>query len=147
MSASPTAEDEIRRLLEQQIVAWNAGDAAAWCKDYVTDAAFVNILGMRFESRESNQRRHAELFDGIFKGSRIEQRDMQIRILDDATAIADVTLDLTGFHELPPGIRPSIGEDVLRTLMHFVLVREGARWWIVFSQNTAVMPGKGDGGN
>lgn len=139
MQTPPTTEDAIRRLLEAQIAAWNAGDAEGWCKDFTHDSEFVNIIGAHFENREANVRRHAELFATIFRGSRLVVREMRIRVLGDFTAIADLVLDLTGFSKLPPGIRPSIGNDVLRTRMHYVLIHESARWWIVFSQNNAVM--------
>ncbi|HKV65046.1 MAG TPA: SgcJ/EcaC family oxidoreductase [Rhodanobacteraceae bacterium] len=140
MSTAPTVEDPISDLLEAQIAAWNAGDAEGWCKDFTEDSEFVNIIGARFESRGANMRRHAELFATIFKGSRLAVREMRIRVLGTSAAFADLVLDLTGFSKLPPGIRPSIGNDVLRTRMHYVLIHDGTRWWIVFSQNNAVMP-------
>ncbi len=140
MSTSLTAEDLIRNLLEAQVAAWNAGDAEGWCKDFTEDSEFVNIIGARFGNRDANMRRHADLFATIFKGSRLAVREMKIRMLGDFTACADLVLDLTGFSKLPPGIRPSTGNDVLCTRMHYVLIRDGARWWIVFSQNNAVMP-------
>lgn len=140
MSTSPAAEDLIHNLLEAQVAAWNAGDAEGWCKDFTEDSEFVNIIGTRFENRDDNVRRHAELFATIFKGSRLAARETRIRVLGTAAAFADLVLDLTGFSKLPPGIRPSIGDDVLRTRMHYVLIHDGARWWIVFSQNSAVMP-------
>lgn len=140
MSTSPTAEQLIRNLLEAQIAAWNAGDAEGWCRDFTDDSEFVNIIGARFENRDANLRRHAELFATIFKGSRLALREMRIRVLGTSAAFADLVLDLTGFSKLPPGIRPSIGNDVLRTRMHYVLIHDAARWWIVFSQNNAVMP-------
>lgn len=139
MSATD-ATDSICRLLEAQVAAWNAGDAEGWCRDFVADSGFVNIIGARFEGREANVRRHAELFATIFKGSRLAVRDMTIRLLGDAAAMADMVLDLSGFSRLPPGIQPSIGADVLRTRMHYVLVRTEGRWVVVFSQNTAVAP-------
>lgn len=140
MPDSSTAEDLIRSLLEAQIAAWNAGDAEGWCKDFTEDSEFVNIIGAHFENREANLRRHAMLFATIFKGSRLVVREMKIRALGEFTACADLVLDLTGFSKLPSGIRPSIGDDVLRTRMHYVLIRDDARWRIIFSQNNAVMP-------
>lgn len=140
MQPSNVHEDAIRQLLDEQIAAWNAGDAEGWCRDFTEDSEFVNIIGACFEDRDANVRRHAELFATIFKGSRLAVREMKIRALGDFTATADLVLDLTGFSKLPPGIRPSIGNDVLRTRMHYVLVHDGTRWWIVFSQNNAVMP-------
>ena len=140
MSKSSTAEALIRNLLDEQIAAWNAGDAEGWCRDFTEDSEFVNIIGARFEDRDANVRRHAELFATIFKGSRLAMREVRIRLLGSSAAFADLVLDLTGFSRLPPGIRPSIGNDVLRTRMHYVLIHDGTRWWIVFSQNNAVMP-------
>lgn len=140
MQPSASHKDAIRRLLDDQVAAWNAGDAEGWCRDFTEDSEFVNIIGARFENRTANLRRHAELFATIFKGSRLAVREMKIRMLGEFTAAADLVLDLTGFSKLPPGIRPSIGHDVLRTRMHYVLLHDDARWWIVFSQNTAVLP-------
>jgi uncharacterized protein (TIGR02246 family) len=140
MQPSINHEDAIRQLLDQQIAAWNAGDAEGWCRDFTEDSAFVNIIGARFEDRDANLRRHAQLFATIFKDSQLVVREVRIRVLGDFTATADLVLDLTGFSKLPPGIRPSIGNDVLRTRMHYVLIHDGTRWWIVFSQNNAVMP-------
>lgn len=124
MSTAPTAEDLISNLLEAQIAAWNAGDAEGWCKDFTEDSEFVNIIGVRFENRGANMRRHAELFATIFKGNRLALREMRIRVLGTSAAFADLVLDLTGFSKLPPGIRPSIGNDV-RTRMHYVLIHDG----------------------
>lgn len=140
MQPSNVHEDAIRQLLDAQVAAWNAGDAEGWCRDFTADSEFVNIIGACFENRDANVRRHAELFATIFKGSRLAVREMKIRVLGDFTASANLVLDLTGFSKLPPGIRPSIGNDVLRTRMHYVLILDGTRWWIVFSQNNAVMP-------
>lgn len=140
MQPDAVAAAAIRRLLDAQVAAWNAGDAQAWCKDHTPDAAFVNILGMRFTGAEANARRHAELFAGPFKDSRLVAREVLIRVLAKSVATADFVLELTGFRGLPPGIRPSLGNDVLLTRMHCVLVRTGRAWRVVFSQNTAVMP-------
>lgn len=140
MHPTPDHGDAIRRLLDEQVAAWNAGDAQAWSKDFTPDAGFVNILGMHFEGRDANARRHHELFAGVFKGSRLEMGDTTVQSLGDATAIAQVVLDLTGFRGLPPGIRPTHGDGLLRTRMHYVFVHAAGRWQIVFSQNTAVMP-------
>lgn len=140
MPTPSDAEDSIRRLLDAQVAGWNAGDAAAWSQGYAPDAGFVNILGMQFQGRQANERRHAELFASLFKGSHLHLQSLAIRTLGDAMAIAEAVLDLTHFRGLPPGIRPSIGNELLRTRMLHVLVREGGGWRIVFSQNTAVMP-------
>ena len=98
------------------------------------------MIRARSGTGDGNIRQRADVFATIFNASRLAVREMKIRMLGDFTACADLVLDLTGFSKLPPGIRPSTGNDVLCTRMHYVLIRDGARWWIVFSQNNAVMP-------
>lgn len=127
-------------MLGEQVAAWNRGDAEAWCKDFTPDAEFVNILGVHFQGSDANAHRHAELFAGIFKGSHLELQELTVRVLGDATAMADAVLDLTHFRGLPPGIRASHGNELLRTRIHYVLIRQADRWCVVFSQNTAVIP-------
>lgn len=140
MQPSSVPENAIRQLLDEQVAAWNAGDAQAWCKDFTPDAEFVNILGMHFQGRDANARRHDELFASIFNGSHLEMQEVNVRVLGNSTAMADAVLDLTHFRKLPPGIRATRGNELLRTRMHYALVCEANRWRIVFSQNTAVMP-------
>ena len=133
-------EDPIRRLLGEQVAAWNAGDARAWGKDLVQDVDFINILGMHFQGRQATVQRHAELFDTLFKGSRLSMEVDRIRFLGDSAAIVTTTLKLTGYQHLPPGIHPSSDDDMLRTRMTYALVRNGDGWHIVSVQNTAIMP-------
>jgi len=99
-----TASDEesIRKLLEAQAAAWNAGDVEGWCKDFTSDSTLVNILGIRFDGRDNNARRHGELFAGFFKDSRNEIVELKIRLLGDSAAIADAVLDLKHFRNCQP---------------------------------------------
>jgi uncharacterized protein (TIGR02246 family) len=139
-SAPLQTDNAIGRLLSEQVAAWNAGDARGWSANLAEDAAFINILGMRFDGRQAAERRHAALFESIFKGSHVEMTALRVRVLGDSAAVAETEMELRDFARLPPGILASSGEGILRTRMTWVWMREGGRWRIVLAQNTAVAP-------
>ena len=139
--AAQSADDEqaIRRVLLDLPDAWNARDASAWVKNFTADSGFVNILGMRFPDRASNEERHAALFASIFRDSTLSAEVLQVRFPDADTAIAEVRFRLVGYTALPPGIGET-APGVLETRLVDVLQRIDGQWRIVFSQNTAIVP-------
>src|SRR5688572_11468829 len=104
-SALPPAETAIRQALAQQAEAWNRHDAKGWVAPFANDAEFVNILGMLLQGRAEIERRHAELFGGIFAHSRVVVTTRKVRLLGDGGAVAETDYELRGYDRLPPGIR------------------------------------------
>ena len=139
--AAQSVEDEraIREVLLALPEAWNARDAAAWVQNFTPDSGFVNILGMRFPDRDSNEERHASLFATIFRDSTLTAEVLHIRFTGPDTAVAEVRLRLAGYARLPPGIGET-GPGVLETRLVDVLQKIDGDWRIVFSQNTAIVP-------
>lgn len=133
-------EDQIRGLLAEQTDAWNRGDATAWARDFSPDADFINILGMHFHDREQVEKRHAELFRSIFKGSQLAVTVWKVRVLSPISAVAETVHELKGYARLPPAIRPTDPQGLLRTRMKYVFVKASGQWVIVSAQNTAVAP-------
>lgn len=131
------AERAVRRLLAEQVGAWNRGDAAAYGAACLPKVAFTNIVGMRWPGRSGHVSRHSQLFGGAFAGSRLRIEVERVVLVGRDTALAELLTTLTGFRTLPPGIRPS-REGCLRTRMLEVFVRRGRRWWIAACHNTAV---------
>lgn len=122
--------------------AWHAGDADRWVEHYSPEAdfiGFVNIAGTRMTDLATLRARLAQIFVGIFRGSRHVGTLRQLRFLGADAAVADEDIEITGFAGLPAGISPTV-PGVLRTRMRHVLERRGERWLIVASQNTAVAP-------
>jgi uncharacterized protein (TIGR02246 family) len=122
--------------------AWHAGDAGRWVAYYAPPsefAGFINISGTRMNDPGTFRARLAQIFGGIFRGSRHVGTLRQLRFLGSDVAVADEDIEITGFAGLPAGISPT-APGVLRTRMRHVLVRRAARWVIVASQNTAVAP-------
>ena len=130
-------EQAVRQILVDREVAWNSRDASAWIKDFAADSRFVNILGMRFPDRASNEQRHAALFATIFRNSTLTVELLELRFADPDTAIVEARLQLTGYEALPPGIGEST-PGTLGTRLVDVLQRIDGRWLVIFSQNTAI---------
>ena len=132
-------EQAVRQVLVDREVAWNTRDASAWVKDFAADSRFINILGMRFPDRDSNEQRHAALFATIFRNSSLSVELLEMRFADPDTAIVEARLQLIGYEALPPGIRES-APGALETRLVDVLQRIDGRWLVIFSQNTAIAP-------
>ncbi|MDI1446011.1 SgcJ/EcaC family oxidoreductase [Polyangium sp. 6x1] len=137
--SSQNDEAILRKLVAEQTEAWNHHDAAAWSKSFAPDAEFINIVGTIFNGRDEIQKRHALLFDSVFKESRTEVTVRKLRIIDPDVAVVDMDHVVTGYTALPPGVQAT-EQGVLRTRMRYVIKQSAGAWSIVAGQNTDVKP-------
>jgi uncharacterized protein (TIGR02246 family) len=137
-------EAAIRATLAKQAEAWNRHDVKAWVEPFTEDANFVNILGMSLQGRAEIERRHAELFQGIFAHSRVVVTARKVRALGATAALVETDYELRGYDRLPPGVRPTDADGTLRTRMNYVWRLQPDGWRAISAQNTAVLalPGK-----
>jgi len=142
-SSAPSADAAIRQALAQQAEAWNRHDAKAWVAPFAPDAEFVNILGMLLQGRADIERRHAELFAGIFSHSTVVVTTRKVQALGNDGAVAETDYELRGYERLPPGIRATDADGTLRTRLKYVWLRDATGWHVVSAQNTAVLPPPG----
>lgn len=64
----PTAgESEIQKLIDELTDAWKRGDAKAYGARVMPEATFTNVNGEFYVGREAFDRRHAEVFHGVFR--------------------------------------------------------------------------------
>ena len=140
-SVKARAADEaaIRKLVAEQTEAWNRSDAAAWSKDFAPEAEFINIVGTVFSGRAEIQKRHAFVFDTLFKGSRTQVTVSRVAFLGNEVAVVDMEHLVTGYGGLPPGVQPT-ESGVLKTRMRYVMRKTGKKWEIFAGQNTDVKP-------
>jgi uncharacterized protein (TIGR02246 family) len=139
----PHGDGEIRAAIAQQAEAWNRHDVKAWMSLFSEDADFVNIMGTALLGRPEIEQRHAELFNGIFKRSRVTVTTRQVRSLGATSAVAETDFELKGYDRLPPGIEPTEADGTLRTRMKYVWQLRPEGWRVVSAQNTAVAPRPG----
>lgn len=137
---APPAEAAIREALARQADAWNKHDAHTWVALFASDAEFVNILGMSLQGRAEIEKRHAEIFRGIFSHSRVQVKTRRVRQLGPTAALAETDYELRDYDRLPPGIRPTDADGTLRTRLKYVWALDHDEWKVVAAQNTAILP-------
>ena len=133
------AEAAIRAALTEQADAWNRHDARAWVAPFAEDAEFINVLGMLLEGKAEIEKRHDEIFRGIFARSRVVVRTREVRFLGSDGAIAETDYELRDYDRLPPGITATDPDGTLRTRLKYVWARTNDGWRVVAAQNTAIL--------
>jgi len=137
-SDEANGESALLRLIAKQAEAWNRHDARAWSEPFLPQAEFVNILGMLLEGRAQIEKRHAELFNGIFSKSRVVVTPRKILSLGATSALVETIHELRDFTRLPPGLQPSDADGTLRTRMKYVMSLTPDGWCVASAQNTAI---------
>jgi uncharacterized protein (TIGR02246 family) len=121
-------------VLDRLNAAWDAGDGAGFAAQFAADADVINIFGEHFRGGPDLVRRMQFIFDGIFKGSKHVERNLEIaRYLDEGTILV-VTSSVIA---VPQG--PLAPET--RNRQTFILELDGADWLIRHWQNTTIRPG------
>lgn len=119
--------------------AWSAMDAVAWSKEFSSDAQFVNILGQTMDGNTAIRDRHAFLFNGPFKGSRLASTVSRLKFVGPLAAVVECNQSLTGYVALPPGARET-QPGVLKTRMVHVVAKVNGTWTVISTQNTQLQP-------
>jgi ketosteroid isomerase-like protein len=69
MIASPSDEAAVRKIIQDEGIAWNKGDAEAHARYFATDGTFTNLLGMFFTGHEAYLERHDQIFKTVYRGT------------------------------------------------------------------------------
>ena len=118
--------------------AWDAADVDEWIGQFWPDASSVTLRGELLADRNEIRERHAALWTGIFKGSRVAYSIRRVRGLGNAALLVEADMKVTGYVSLPVGIR-SRTDGALEARTMFALLTRFGRWRILGSQCTAVM--------
>lgn len=126
-------------LIQTETDAWNRGDAQAFAARFEPDGSFTNVIGMVSYGKEAFDHRHAEILKTIFKGSVLKQSIDKLRFVRPDVAIVNVNTEMTQFVAAPPGIRTD-KDNVIRTKLELVLLKERGKWQITAYHNVAITP-------
>jgi uncharacterized protein (TIGR02246 family) len=66
-------EAAIRSIVQDEIDAWNRGDAVAYSRHFADRGTFTNIRGQFFTGHAAFVKQHEAIFQGIFKNTRLQQ--------------------------------------------------------------------------
>ena len=122
---APTDERAIRNIIQEEISAWNAGDAIAYARHFAADGNFTNVRGQFFTGRQAFTERHDFVFKGQFKGSTLKQDIVSLKFARPDVATVEVLTSVTGIQKLSPGTNTD-AKGRLRTRLLQVLVKTGA---------------------
>jgi uncharacterized protein (TIGR02246 family) len=129
-----TDEAAIQQLMNDMTNAWNLGDAVAFGARYLADGTFTNVNGMLHIGRDEFNRRHQEVFRGVFNGTRLSMIAKQLRFITPDVAVGDVDVSLSGCRVQPPGVQID-SDGALHACLLLVLVKRDDGWWIAAYHN------------
>jgi uncharacterized protein (TIGR02246 family) len=137
-----TSADEaaIRKIIQNEVAAWNRGDAAAYSRQFAADGTFTNIRGQFFTGYDAFLKQHEVIFAGIFKGSVVQQDIVALRFIGRDVAIVETLNSVSGMRATSQGTLPD-DKGRLRTRLLQVVARHGGEWKIVAYHNADVKPG------
>jgi len=137
MPQSSPDETAVRNIIQEEIAAWNAGDAVAYARHFAEDGTFTNVRGQFFTGRQAFIDRHDFVFKGQFHGSILKQDIVSLKFVRPDVAVVEVLTSVTGFQKLSPGTSAD-AKGRLRTRLLQVIVNEKGEWKIVAYHNTDV---------
>ena len=123
-----SAQDSIRRALDELTTAWNRGDGEAFAAVCTADVDFINILGMHVKGRGPVAELHDKIFKGPYLDSTLAFSVDKVRPLSNDAVLAIVPGEL----QIPSG--PVQG--VVKTVATVLFVRDGSEWRVASFQNT-----------
>ena len=135
---SKMSKDEaaIRANVEQMAKGWNMKSGAEFAKPFAENSDYVVINGMHIKGRADNAQGHQQIFNTIYKDSRVSINVKQIRFLRPDVAVIHVESNLT--------VKAGGAEQTGRGLITMVMTKEKDKWEIAAFQNTSIQP---QGGN
>jgi len=125
-AADEAALRENVKLLE---TGWNTKSGALFARPFAADADYVVINGRYIKGREVIEKSHQQIFDTIFKDTKISLTVTQIRFLRPDVAVVHVS----GHRDAPT--KELVGD----AMMTIVMTKEHDGWKIAAFQNTTVV--------
>jgi uncharacterized protein (TIGR02246 family) len=117
--------DTVEQCLERIRLAWDAGDASAYAREFAEDATYVIYLGDPLRGRAEIERNHVPVLTRWQKGTRMALKPVAVTWLGaDAASVLTVGGIGKGRH---------VPFDKVQT---YTLVRRDGRWSCVAFQNT-----------
>lgn len=114
--------------------AWNCGDAAAFGARYRADGTFTNVNGTYHFGRDAFNRRHAEVFGSVFKGTTLSITIKTLRFIVPGVAVVDAETTISNCRTAMPGMHVDVG-GAAHTSLLMVLIKDAGDWWITAYHN------------
>jgi uncharacterized protein (TIGR02246 family) len=135
-----TSETAIRGIIQDEIDAWNRGDAVAYSRHFADRGTFTNIRGQFFTGHAAFVKQHEVIFQSIFKNTTLRQDVVSLEFVSPDVAVVEVLTAVSGVSQTAPGTSPD-EKGRLRTRLLQVVAKQGGEWKIVAYHNVDVKPG------
>ena len=133
-------ESAIRKILDDEIAAWNQGDSDGYSKHFAADGTFTNINGMFFAGQQAFRERHETVFKGPFRGTTLQLQIESLRFFTPDAAVCETLAWVSGFKSgAPPGLHLD-AKGRLRGRLLQVMAKPGGEWRIVVYHNVDIKP-------
>jgi uncharacterized protein (TIGR02246 family) len=133
---------EIRKIILDEEVSWNKGDAKAYSANFDENGLFTNVFGSSFTGYSEFLTRHDKLFNGVFKGSIMNQDITSLKIIAKDVAVVETITRISEFSDNGHLVGIYIDENgFLRTRLLQVLRKEKKSWKIVAYHNVDIKKG------
>jgi uncharacterized protein (TIGR02246 family) len=135
------SEAQIRAMIADQVVAWNAGDGNAYARHLAPEVSFTNLFGMVMYGAPAFAKRHSEILSTFYRGTTKSHVIRRLRFVTSDVAIVDIDNEVRGVKSMPSGIVVP-PDGVMKTQLMEVFVRREGRWWIAAYHNVDVKSAK-----
>ena len=128
---APSAADEsaVRALVQKCVEGWNKGSGEAFAAQFAEDSDYVVVNGMRITGRRQNASGHQQIFDTIYRGTRLWVQVKSVRFLRP-----DVALMHTLSKVLKPGESDASPEP--EAIQTWTVSKHGNEWLVDAFHNT-----------
>ncbi len=126
-------ERAIQRIVTTFESGWNTHDMGRIGSVFRDDAEFINVVGMFWRGKAAIVKAHAVYHEIMFKDCRLHSDALQIRLLNDTTAIAVWTVTQDSFKTPSGNVVPKT-----QTRLTFVLTKADDGWRVAHGHNTRI---------
>ncbi len=141
ISALPQNQDDeaaIRKIVQDEITAWNKEDAVAYGRNFAESGTFTNLLGNYSMGHDAFVKEHEQIFKTIFRNSTLQQDIVSLQFPVPDVAVVEVLTAVTGMHKVPGRGDSFDTKGRLRTRLLQVITKREGKWEIVAYHNVEV---------
>ena len=135
---NPTDDAAIRKIVQDEVTAWNNADAVAYGEHFANEGTFTNILGAYYKGHDIFVKEHAQIFKTIFAGSTLQQDIVSLQFPDSNMAVVEVLTAVSRMRKVPGRVDNFDAKGRLRTRLLQVLAKRNGEWEIVAYHNVEV---------
>lgn len=133
---------EIRKIILNEEVSWNKGNAKAYSANFDENGLFTNVFGTSFTGYSEFLTRHEILFNRVFKGSIMKQDVTSLKIITKDIAVVETITQISEFSDNGHLAGIYIDKDgFLKTRLLQVMKKEKKGWKIVAYHNVDIKKG------